>query len=145
MSSDPEMRRHGEALFTGMHRLATSDVTVAISARNHNPGRRLLDYAAPRAFPVNASGPCERVDRYCPKAEGYAVLVDPGWSKFKNVSIEVRFVHELGHVLSFMDGKSGPEDSAQNDQDAVNYEDHYRAISGCGTRRNHHWSGGECQ
>jgi RHS repeat-associated protein len=144
-SSNRQRREHAQVVLSGMQRIMNSREMVALTARNRNPLRRGVDWAFPKWFPVTGSGPCERIDRYCPSASGYGVVIDPGWAKFKGVGEETRFVHELGHILSYLDGKDGPEDNAENDQDAVDFEDHYRAMSGCGLRSNHTWSGGRCE
>lgn len=129
------MRASGTRLLGALDELVNSNQRVSIYAANESLPRRLLDWFAPKTFPVNVSGPCEYNDGIaCPGAGGYGIRIDPGWSKGKMVNGETRLVHEAGHVYAWL---TGVTDSDANKEQSVRTENDYRSIRGCNARPNH--------
>jgi hypothetical protein len=134
-SSDPRIAAAGRHLWGVMHALQRDDQTLAITVEKTNFLNRWGAYHIGIFNAANASGPCVQVDRLCPKGASFAIRLDPEFSAYKNIGVQTRGAHELGHSHAKMVDELPP--SEESEKQAVAAENSQRTIQGCSARGSH--------
>jgi RHS repeat-associated protein len=138
-SGDGATRAAGIRLLGVLSDLYYATEIISLTVEQGSLYNRLFDVAT-------ASAPCIDVDHWCSANSAYAARVDPTWDGIMayDIGVNTRFVHELGHIWGdLMQCKHFR--TRDNDQAAVDVEDDYRKMRGCGARGNHQGTGGACQ